>query len=459
MRHTTEQVHQMNMPNLRAVAAVCFRTIAVIATLTFPSVGHAQDVTGTIDGVIHDTGGLAVPGVLVVANSPALIQRDLTAISDAKGYYRLPILPPGEYEISFTLQNFQTVTRSGIVVEVNRTRSIDIVLEPAPIVEAVTVTGKSPTLDQRGAKQAFNYSSELAQNIPTSRELTGLFTTLPGVESAGNYGVSTPGNIEVQNVLGAGGRANSYSLDGANTTDPAGQWNVAALFSFDTIQEVQVTKGAKPAEMGYQGGFFNVVTKSGGNQLSGQLGAYFQNDALQSENAGSTLGSTVQTTNKLKNEYEATATIGGRFVQDKAWWYGSARRQDGSSTLLGFPEDVSNTINAYFWKTTYQANQNHRFAGLATHWDQTVSHFFFGYAPAQAGDANASVFRPLHGRTFGLRWNGILGENVVAEASWRYDEAAPRPGLPARCRGGDHRSGHGDAFQKQRRRQPRPGHR
>jgi len=401
----------------RWIAASCAMILLVATSVS------GQTATGMLDGVVVDADGLRAPGVTVVANGPALIQRDLTMVSDETGYYRFPLLPPGEYVLIYSLQGFQRLERAGLIVRAGSTLTIDVALSPATLSEAVTVVGESPTLDQRGAKLAFNYDSQLAENIPTNRNFHGLVATIPGVESAGNYGVLVPGNIDVQNVLGAGSRANSYTLDGANTTDAAGQWNVAALFSFDIIEEVQVVKAAKPAEVGYQGGLFSVVTKSGGNQFSGEIGSYFQDDALQATNASTVLQDAgVQTSNRLKNDYEATASMGGKFVEDQLWWYGSVRRQDGTSTLFGFPEDVTNEINAYFGKLTFQANENHSLTAMASHWDQTVNHFFFNFSPAQAGDAMASVYRPLHGNTYAVRWSGILGDHVIAEAGWSTTE-------------------------------------
>jgi outer membrane receptor protein involved in Fe transport len=379
----------------------------------------AQTTDGTIDGVTRDTDNLPASGVRVLASSPALIPQDLAVFSDGSGYYRLTGLPPGEYVLTFSLDGFQTVQRSGVVSMTGRTTSIDIELAPATVGASVTVVASpSPALDLRGGQLAFNYDSALAGNIPTSRDFNGLAATVPGVESASNYGVFAPGNMELQNVLGAGARANSYSLDGANTTDVAGQWNVAALFPYDIIEELQVVKGAKPAEVGYQGGLFSVVTKSGGNAFSGEAGTYFQDDALQSENTATKLRDAgVQTSNALKHEYDLSASMGGRLIRNKLWWYGSARHESDTSTLFGFPADVSNEIDAFFWKNTYQPSARHRLTALATRWDQTVSHFFFNYSPALARDPQASVFRPISGETYSLRWNAILAERLLAEAS------------------------------------------
>ena len=155
--------------------------------------------------------------------------------------------------------------------------------------------------------------------------------------SQDNLGVSQPGVIVVQNVLGAGERSGNYRLDGANTTDPAGQWNAQNLMPYDIVEEVQVVKAAKPAEVPFQGGYFNVISKSGGNDFSGTVAAYGSGEALQSSNVEDPVG----TTNELVREYELTASLGGRIIPDRLWWYASARSFRGRSNIFEFPAEIS----------------------------------------------------------------------------------------------------------------------
>ena len=88
--------------------------LLVVVTLAFPSDVVAQNTTGTISGVVRDPNGGPVPGVTIVTNSPALIQADLLTVSNERGQYRLNLLPPGVYEVSFRLQGFQTLQRAGV---------------------------------------------------------------------------------------------------------------------------------------------------------------------------------------------------------------------------------------------------------------------------------------------------------------------------------------------------------
>jgi len=381
----------------------------------------AQSTTGSVTGTVLGPDGGPLPGVVVVANSPSLIQRDLTVVTDTSGNYRLALLPPGMYTLSFNIEGFQSLERTEILVQVGQGTPVNASLLMATVSETEIVVGEAPNIDPRRAKLAFNYTADLAENIPTARNMNDLFSTVPGVESVNNLGGGIqPGTIEVQNVLGAGERSSSYRYDGMNTTDPAGQWNTQALMSYDTVDEVQIIKAAKPAEVPFQGALFNVITKSGGNEFSGNIGGYFANDSLQATNTGDLTGD--QVSNALDREYELTASMGGKIIRDKLWWYGSARMFNGRTDIFGFPVPVSEKTNSYSGKLTWQAGQDHRFTANATAWDQDVSHYFFGYSPALAGDEFAASVRPLNGQSVGVQWSGILSDNLIAEANVNYSE-------------------------------------
>ncbi len=398
--------------------------VSICVAAVFLAVGHdisAQTTTGIIDGVVRGPEGEPLPGARVVANSPALIQRDLTVHTDATGYYRVPLLIPGAYEVVLTMDGFLPVRESDVVVRVGQTTELDAALALATVTETEVVTAEAPIIDARAAKLGFTYSGDVVGNLPVPRVINEVFHTAPGVESNNNYGnVAQPGVVDVQNVLGAGERANDYTLDGANVADPAAQWNTQRLMPFDTIEEIQIVKSAKPAEIPFQGGLFNIVTKSGSNDLHGQAGFYFVDEALQGSNGQDFRDEGVESTNEIVRGYEATASLGGRIINDRLWWYGSARHFDDTSRIFGFPAEIDEKITSLSGKLTYQANRNHRIVATATGWNQDVSHFFFGFSPSLALDENAAADRPVYGRTVGGQWSGILGDNVLAEAGLSY---------------------------------------
>jgi Carboxypeptidase regulatory-like domain/TonB dependent receptor-like, beta-barrel/TonB-dependent Receptor Plug Domain len=401
---------------------VSMKTAIVFALVLSSGVASAQTATGVIDGVLKDPDGGTLPGVQVVANSPSLITRDLTVFSDSAGYYRLQSLPPGTYTVTFTLAGFQTVERVGLIVNSGQTTNINILMAVAGVAESVTVIGGSPTVDPSSAKLGFTYSQSLIENIPTRRDFNALAATIPGVESATNFGTNQPGANEFQNVLGAGPRANFYMFDGTTATDPSVGANQSKLFSYDIIEEVQVLKGGKPAEVGFaQGGYFQIITKSGGNQFDGVGSVYWQDESLQSNNVDDRLRSYgVTTSNRLLADLDTSATAGGPIVQNRLWWLGSARRQRQELQLLGFSEDLEDLVHAYFWKNTAQLARNHRLTGGFNHWDEKVNYFFFGFPPSLAAGPEVSKIRDTGGTAVSTRWNGVLTERLIADAAFGY---------------------------------------
>ena len=399
-----------------SILVLCLALLAASAEV------RAQATTGTVDGVVSGPDGSVLPGVMVVANSPTMIQRDVTVYTDRTGHYRLPFLLSGTYEITFSLQGFNSFTQSDVIVRVSQTTEQNAVLELSSVTETVTVTAEAPIIDARAARLAFTYTEDLAQNIPVQRTVNKLFETIPGVETNNSYGnVDQPGLIDLQNVLGAGERANDYVLDGGNVADPATQWNQQMLMPYDIVEEVQVVKSAKPAEIPYQGGLFNMITSSGSNDLHGNIGGFFTDKALQSSNAeGLRDEFDVASTNEIVKGYEVTASLGGRIIRDKLWWFASARQNESTNRVWGFDHDIDNSITGLSGKLTYQANQDHRITFNATGWSQHVSHFFFGFAPSLALDEWAAADRPLDGWLYGGRWSGVLNENVLAEAGMSY---------------------------------------
>lgn len=396
-------------------------SLLVTLALTLPLSAFGQSTTGSINGIVTGPDGVPLPGVTVVANSPASIQRDATAVTNADGFYRIALLPPGHYELRFELPSFRPLERSRILVQVGQATPVDTALELESVTETEVVVGEARNIDPRRAELGFNYGDELAENIPTARDMNDLFSTVPGVESVNNLGGGVqPGTIEVQNVLGTGERSSSYRYDGMNTTDPAGQWNTQALMSYDIVEEVQILKAAKPAEVPFQGALFNVITKSGGNRFSGNVGAYFADGGLQSSNTGDFGGELAS--NELEREYELSAAVGGKLITDELWWFVSGRLFDSTRDVFAFPVPVSEEIQSFSGKLTWQANQNHRFVANATAWDQEVSHYFFGYSPALSQDERAASARPLDGQSVGAQWSGVFGRNVIAEANVNYSE-------------------------------------
>src|SRR5215211_8511239 len=151
---------------------------------------------------------------------------------------------------------------------------MNVQLRPQGAAETVTVTaGSGAAIDVTQNTTGTNVSTEQFSNFPTQRTIQSLYTIAPTVTRSGLRDSS--GRERDPSVAGSSGPENNYILDGVTVTDPAFGGSGANL-PFEFVQEVQVLTGAYGADIGKStGGVFNVITKSGSNNIRGDLFAYF----------------------------------------------------------------------------------------------------------------------------------------------------------------------------------------
>jgi hypothetical protein len=142
----------------------------------------AQAPTGRIIGTVLDDEGNPLPGVAVEATSPKLIGIS-SVMTDESGVYRIFALPPGIYEIKYTLQAFNTVIRKDIIVKLEQTITVDITMTPGVVEEQITVLGRSPLIDVKSTYKGMILSREMFQMLPKGRNFDTLVTAVPGVSN------------------------------------------------------------------------------------------------------------------------------------------------------------------------------------------------------------------------------------------------------------------------------------
>ena len=130
------------------MSRLLFRTLFVVLLSFFaaPTAAVAQQ-TGTLSGIVQDTGGNVLPGVTIAVASPALIGGARTTVSGESGSYQFASLPPGTYTVTYELAGFTTLKRDEIRVLVAATTRLDVDLAVGGVKETVTVTGDSPVVD------------------------------------------------------------------------------------------------------------------------------------------------------------------------------------------------------------------------------------------------------------------------------------------------------------------------
>src|ERR671935_477746 len=117
--------------------------VVLLVILGFAAPAIAQRTTGEIIGKIVDESGSVLPGVTVTLRG-AGVAGTPTAVTSETGTYRFPLLPPGTYDLEYTLPGFTTLKREAIPVDVGAVVELEASMKVGAIEEAVTVTGESP---------------------------------------------------------------------------------------------------------------------------------------------------------------------------------------------------------------------------------------------------------------------------------------------------------------------------
>jgi hypothetical protein len=282
--------------------------------------------SGSLRGRITDSSGAALPGVTVTASSPAVMGGKLAAVTSPEGLYRIPALPPGDYEITMELTGFKTVSLPGTRINVGMTLTIDRVMEIAPVEEAVTVVGESPIIDTKATSSEFNWTTPVLQNIPSGRDLWAYLQQVPGLMMAKeNVGGFESVQLSTFQVHGSGRASHQYNFNGIDMSDMHATIGLG-YFNTDAFEEIQFTTSGITAEYQRGGMVLNTVVKSGGNQFKGLVASYYEGSGLQSDNLNDELRAKgVLTGAPLDYLFDFSAQLGGPIWKDRIWFFEAFR--------------------------------------------------------------------------------------------------------------------------------------
>jgi hypothetical protein len=302
---------------------------AILLALALPPAAGAQVTSAAIVGTIKDSSGAALPGVTVTArNVDTGFNR--TVPTDEVGAYRLDFLPIGKYTVEVVLAGFKTVTRSGIVLNVNDTVKLDAALEVGGLSETITVEGETPVVNTATADISKTVEAKQIESLPiVDRNVYSLLDITPGVQSNNNGVASasagtsnlTLGFPEQRTLINGGadggtGSVNYYLDGGINMTALRNTGN--PLPNPDAIQEFKVQTNSYNVEYGrFASGIINVITKSGTNRYRGSAFAFTRDGDLNAKDWGSTQARPPLTRNQFGG------TLGGPIARDRTFFFGS----------------------------------------------------------------------------------------------------------------------------------------
>ncbi len=309
----------------------------------------AQRTTGEIIGKVVDESGSILPGVTVTLRGAGVAGTPTVTTSET-GTYRFPVLPPGTYDVEYTLAGFTTLKREAIPVAVGSTVELDVAMKVGVLEESITVSGESPVVNLASSQVSTAYNSEWVRNAPVRRfSYFDLINSAPGVSATTNVGQGTAATS-----LGNSTNENSYQVDGTDISSTP--W-----VNTDAVEEVEVLQLGASAEYGnVQGAVFNIVTRMGGNAFHGDGNFYFQNDAMTGRNTPESVDHGFP---YHRDKWrDATVQATGPFIRDKFWFFGSLEYQRDWDSQPGV-DPKSPTLNdsrRVFWKFNYNITPNHR---------------------------------------------------------------------------------------------------
>ncbi len=290
------------------------RSIIIIATvlscLWRPI--SAQQADGNLEGLIVDATGQPLPDARVVASGPSL-QGTRGIATDRDGYFRLQALPAGSYTLRISHVAHQATTYENVQVRLGATTSLGkLSLEQAVLEQPrVVVSAGRPPIDPATTTLGMNLRAGTFEALPTDRNFRSIVALAPQANS------SVPG--EEASIAGSTGEGNYYFIDGTDATDP-GSGGTSTNLPYNFVRELDIKTGGYEAEYGRAlGGIVNAITKSGGNELHGQVFGYFTDHRL----ASTTQNALRQAPAGNFSAYDFGGSLGGPVVRDRLWWFGA----------------------------------------------------------------------------------------------------------------------------------------
>lgn len=397
--------------NRRLLSAIAL----VLALMT--SVVQAQGVqTGTLTGKLKSSDGVVLPDATIAVTSPAM-QGERTAVSDINGVYVLANLPPGAYAVKISKAGLANVERTAMV-HLGATIVVDATLSVATVSESVTVTGVAPSQVTESQTSANVLASDI-NVLPMGRTPYLAAELMPGVTT------NTP-NANQITISGGFAYDNVFLIDGVDVNDNLlGTAN--DLFIEDAIGEVQVLTSGVTAEYGrFSGGVVNIITKTGGNKLTGSYRTNLTRPSWTDETPfekangierGKPTAANPFITNKLSTFTELTA--GGPAVKDRLWFFGAGRLENsataGTLQQTAIPYTKTNDSKRYEAKATASLAPGHTLQG--TFIDNRVHR---GNEPVLSFSIDKTAFiSPSTPNTLGvIGYSGALSPKMLVSAQY-----------------------------------------
>ena len=243
-------------------------TLSVIAFCLFVvTTAWAQETTGTINGTVTDPNGAVVANAAVTITDVEKKVVVRTVNTNDEGFYAIPNLPVGTYDVAIELSGFKKHLSNNVKVDVGQRRTVDAVLETGSVSETVNVTAAPLTVELTTPTASAVITGDQAKELSlNNRNWVQLVTLAPGVSNdladqvyVGTTNPDGQANTINISVNGARSSQNTFTVDGADITDRGSNITIQAYPSVDSIGEFRVLRSLFPAESGRSAYVVNTI--------------------------------------------------------------------------------------------------------------------------------------------------------------------------------------------------------
>jgi hypothetical protein len=290
----------------------------VLVGLLTTGTASAQAIAGSqLSGTVRDTSNASIPGAEVtVTKTDTGMTR--TVFTSQDGAYAFPNLPVGPYQLKVILQGFNTYIRDGIVLQVGSNPELNVTLAVGSISEQITVTANTSLVETKNTGVGQVIDNQRVLEMPLNGRQATELIFLSGLATSAPAGdLNTNKNFPTVTISVAGGQANgiTYIMDGGTHNDPFNNLNLPTPFP-DALQEFKVETSALPARYGHHAASaVNLVTKSGSNQIHGDVFEFLRNWRFNARNF-------FAPTRDSLNRNQFGGTMGAPIVKNKAFFFG-----------------------------------------------------------------------------------------------------------------------------------------
>jgi outer membrane receptor protein involved in Fe transport len=298
--------------------SACWWALFLALILNQYAAAQATISYALLNGTVTDEAGRTIAQAKITVRSLDTNQT-FTASSNDAGFYALPSLPPGRYELNVSYSGFGNYTRTGVVLTVGQTATVNVTLKVAAVKEEVVVSTEAPAVEGTRSEVSQVIDTRQINNLPISGRLFTDFALLtPSVATSRTALGTTFTEFEVTQISFGGMRSfsNEITVDGADFVNTITGVQRATPPQ-DAVQEFRVVNNSFGAEYGRAlGGIVNIQTKSGTNELHGSVYDYLQSSAVD---ARSLLQPAPLPHQLRQNQFGGT--LGGPIVKDKTFFF------------------------------------------------------------------------------------------------------------------------------------------